>query len=43
MWFTAAFTHHTRVEDYPVMTRETVGFSLLPDGFFDQNPALDAP
>ena len=43
VWYTAAFTHHTRVEDYPVMTRETVGFSLQPDGFFDQNPALDAP
>ncbi len=43
VWFTTAFTHHTRVEDYPVMTRETVGFSLLPDGFFDQNAALDAP
>jgi len=43
VWFTAAFTHHTRIEDYPVMTRETVGFSLLPDGFFDQNAALDAP
>jgi hypothetical protein len=42
-WYTAAFTHHTRVEDYPVMTRETVGFSLQPDGFFDQNAALDAP
>jgi primary-amine oxidase len=43
VWYTAAFTHHTRVEDYPVMTRETVGFSLQPDGFFDQNAALDAP
>ena len=43
VWYTAAFTHHTRVEDYPVMTRETVGFTLQPDGFFDQNPALDAP
>ena len=43
VWFTAAFTHHTRVEDYPVMSRESVGFSLLPDGFFDQNAALDAP
>jgi Cu2+-containing amine oxidase len=32
-----------RVEDQPVMTRETVGFSLLHDGFFDQNAALDAP
>jgi len=43
VWFTTAFTHHTRVEDYPVMSRETVGFSLLPDGFFDRNVALDAP
>jgi primary-amine oxidase len=43
VWYTTAFTHHTRVEDYPVMTRETVGFSLQPDGFFNQNPALDAP
>ena len=43
VWYTAAFTHHTRVEDYPVMTRETVGFTLQPDGFFDQNAALDAP
>ena len=43
VWFTSAFTHHTRVEDYPVMTRETVGFSLQPDGFFDHNPALDIP
>jgi primary-amine oxidase len=43
VWFTTAFTHHTRVEDYPVMSRETVGFSLLPDGFFDRNAALDAP
>ena len=36
-------THHARVEDYPVMTPRDVGFSLLPDGFFDQNAALDAP
>lgn len=43
VWFTPVFTHYTRVEDYPVMTRETVGFSLLPDGFFNQNAALDAP
>ena len=43
VWFTTAFTHHTRIEDYPVMSRETVGFSLLPDGFFDRNAALDAP
>jgi Cu2+-containing amine oxidase len=25
------------------MTTDTVGFTIRPDGFFDQNPALDAP
>ncbi len=43
VWYTASFTHDPSVEEYPVMTTESVGFSLRPDGFFDQNPALDAP
>jgi hypothetical protein len=30
-WYTASFTH------------ETLGFKLRPDGFFDENPALDVP
>jgi primary-amine oxidase len=38
VWYTAGFTHEPTVEEYPVMTRETVGFSLRPDGFFDHNP-----
>ncbi len=25
------------------MNREAVGFSLRPQGFFDENPALDTP
>src|ERR1019366_6406770 len=29
--------------DYPVMSSETIGFSLRPDGFFNQDPALDVP
>ncbi|MEA2443443.1 MAG: primary-amine oxidase [Thermoleophilales bacterium] len=43
LWHTVGFTHDTRTEDFPVMDRESVGFSLAPHGFFDQNPALDLP
>ena len=43
VWYTTGLNHDTRVEDYPVMATEYVGFSLLPDGFFDENAALDAP
>jgi primary-amine oxidase len=43
VWYTAAFTHEPAVEHFPVMSRETLGFRLRPDGFFDQNPALDVP
>ena len=42
-WYTTGFTHVPTVEEYPVMTTDTTGFSLRPSGFFDQNPALDAP
>ena len=43
VWFATGLTHVPRVEDFPVMNREAVGFSLRPQGFFDENPALDAP
>jgi primary-amine oxidase len=43
VWYTASFTHDPSVEEYPVMTRETLGFHIRPDGFFDENPALDVP
>lgn len=43
VWFATGLTHIPRVEDFPVMNREAVGFSLRPQGFFDENPALDAP
>ena len=42
-WYTLGFTHHPAPEEYPVMTADTVGFEIKPDGFFDRNPALDAP
>jgi primary-amine oxidase len=43
VWYTLALTHHPRVEEYPVMPSDTIGFRIVPDGFFDGNPALDAP
>ena len=43
VWYTAGFTHSTAVEDFPVMPTATIGFSLRPHGFFDENPALDVP
>lgn len=43
LWHTFGVTHVPRPEDWPVMPVERCGFSLLPVGFFDQNPALDVP
>jgi primary-amine oxidase len=43
VWFATGLTHVPRVEDFPVMNRETVGFTLRPQGFFDENPAMNAP
>jgi len=34
-------THVPRPEDYPVMPSESMGFRIVPHGFFDRNPALD--
>jgi primary-amine oxidase len=42
VWHTIGMTHVPRPEDYPVMPAETIGFKLMPHGFFDRNPALDA-
>ena len=43
VWYTIAHTHIPHVEQYPVMTTESAHFHIEPDGFFDSNPALDAP
>jgi primary-amine oxidase len=43
VWYTVAVTHMPNVEEYPVMTTDSVHFHIAPDGFFDSNPALDAP
>ena len=41
LWHTFGVTHVPRPEDWPVMPVESTGFSLVPVGFFDRNPALD--
>ena len=43
VWHTFAATHVPRPEDWPVMPVEYAGFTLMPVGFFDRNPALDVP
>lgn len=43
VWFTVGSNHAPRLEDWPVMPVQHVGFKLEPSGFFNANPALDAP
>ncbi len=43
VWHSFGVAHLPRVEDFPVMSCESVGFSLKPDGFFLGNPATDLP
>jgi primary-amine oxidase len=43
LWYTLGLSHVPRLEDYPVMNGERVGFRLVPHGFFDRNPALAVP
>ncbi len=43
LWYVFGIHHITRTEDWPVMPADTVSFWLKPFGFFDANPALDAP
>ena len=41
VWHTLGVTHVPRPEDWPIMPVEYAGFTLVPLGFFDRNPALD--
>ena len=43
LWYVFGIHHITRVEDWPIMPVDTVSFWLKPFGFFDANPAMDAP
>ena len=42
-WYTLGFNHLPRPEDWPVQPVVYAGFHWMPDGFFDENPALDVP
>jgi primary-amine oxidase len=41
LWYTFGVHHIPRPEDWPVMPVSYAGFMLKPNGFFDQNPAMD--
>lgn len=43
VWHTFGLTHFPRLEDWPIMPVDTVGFKLRPEGFFDRSPVLDVP
>ena len=43
LWHTFGLTHFPRPEDWPIMPVDHTGFVMKPVGFFDRNPALDAP
>lgn len=43
VWYTFGVTHTPRPEEWPIMNAHRTGFTLLPAGFFRENPALDVP
>lgn len=43
LWYTLGLSHAPREEEWPIMNVHRTGFTLLPSGFFDRNPALDLP
>ncbi|XP_020106923.1 uncharacterized protein LOC109723113 [Ananas comosus] len=43
LWYIFGVTHIPRLEDWPVMPAERIGFMLMPHGFFNCSPAVDVP
>jgi primary-amine oxidase len=43
LWHVFGVHHQPRTEDFPVQPCINTGFKLMPNGFFDQNPAIDVP
>ncbi|KAM3379225.1 copper methylamine oxidase isoform X1 [Capsicum galapagoense] len=43
LWYIFGITHIPRLEDWPVMPVEHIGFMLQPHGFFNCSPAVDVP
>jgi primary-amine oxidase len=42
LWYVFGIHHITRMEEWPIMSVDTVSFWLKPSGFFDRNPSIDA-
>jgi primary-amine oxidase len=40
VWYNLGITHIVRPEEWPIMNTHTLGFSLVPFGFFDHNPSI---
>ncbi len=40
LWYNLGITHIVRPEEWPIMNTHTLGFSLVPFGFFDGNPVI---
>jgi primary-amine oxidase len=40
LWYNLGVTHIVRAEDWPIMNVHTIGFSLMPFGFFEKNPVI---
>ncbi|KAK4257031.1 hypothetical protein QN277_006676 [Acacia crassicarpa] len=43
LWYVVGITRVPRLEDWPVMPVERIGFMLMPHGFFNCSPAVDVP
>jgi primary-amine oxidase len=43
LWYVFGVTLIPRLEDWPVMPVERIGFMLMPHGFFNCSPAVDVP
>ncbi|KAL6186449.1 hypothetical protein ACLB2K_042569 [Fragaria x ananassa] len=43
LWYVFGVTHIPRLEDWPVMPVEHIGFTLMPHGFFNCSTAVDVP
>jgi primary-amine oxidase len=43
LWHSFGLHHLPRTEDHPVQPCISCGFTLMPSGFFDQNPIIDLP
>ena len=41
LWYVAGITHIVRPEEWPVMPCHHMGFSLMPFGFFSENPTME--